>query len=287
MYRIIWTSAVLGGIVDAQTQVDLWAQSKSVDFSAAVSTKPVTTGTVLPAICGIGQMFFLSNAPAGQNVYGCTATNTWTVQSGGSGGGGSVTVQSAGTPVGSNSTLNFSGGAGILYAVSNTGSAISIQTSSNTAVTPTLASEQAGGVRLCASSGGSSTTYACALSPTLTVYTAGMVIDWKPDVAASGGATTLNVDFLGATPVKLADGLTNPTAGDLIAGRLQQIWFDGSVFRLLTPVVPAGLLGEALPTCNAAVRGRLWYVAGATGVKDALSVCAKDVTDVFAWRALY
>jgi hypothetical protein len=426
-------------------------------------------------------MFFLSNAPAGQNVYGCTATNTWTVQSGGGGGGGggSVTVQSAGTPVGTNSTLNFSGGAGIVYAISSTGSAISIQSSSNTAVTPTLSSEQAGGVRLCASASGSATTYSCAMSPTLTLYTAGMILDWKPDVSASGGATTLNVDFLGATPVKLADGVTNPgpediltgrlqlvwfdgaafrllnnnqttstgvrlcasasgsattytcagsptlfsytsgmildwkpdvtatggaitlnvdslgatavklpdgvtnpALGDLVAGRLQQIWFDGTVFRLviqvtrpgvslcasasgsattytcagsptlfsytsgmildwkpdvtassgaitlnvdslgatavklpdgitnpgpgdlvagrmrqlwfdgtvfrfIDPVVPAGVLGEALPTCNVAVRGRLWFVAGATGVKDALSVCAQDATNTFAWRTLY
>ena len=261
MFKIIWTTAVLAALAAGQTEVDLRTQSKSVDFSAASSTKPVTTGTALPATCGVGQMFFLSNAPAGQNVYGCTATNTWTVQSGGSGGGGSVTVQSAGTPVGSNSTLNFSGGAGILYAISNGGSAISIQTSSNTAVTPTLASEQTDGVRLCASASGSTSAYTCSLSPTLMVYTTGMVLNWKADLTASGGALTLNIDTLGAIALKTADGLTNPLPGDIIGGRMQQIWFDGTVFRLLSP----------------ALRGSLSYCASASGSGTAYT-CAGSPT---------
>ncbi len=67
MYRIIWMTATLAALAVGQTQVDLRTQSKSVDFSAASSTKPVTTGTSLPPTCGVGQMFF-SNAPAGQNA---------------------------------------------------------------------------------------------------------------------------------------------------------------------------------------------------------------------------
>ena len=198
------------------------------------STKPVTTGNTAGNLRRRPDVSF-ECARGAEIMYGCTATISWTVQSGGGGGGGggSVTVQIAGTPVGTNSKLNFSGGAGIVYAISSTGSAISIQSSSNTAVTPTLSSEQAGGVRLCASASGSATTYSCAMSPTLTLYTAGMILDWKPDVSASGGATTLNVDFLGATPVKLADGVTNPGPEDILTGRLQLVWFDGAAFRLL------------------------------------------------------
>src|ERR1700683_3895934 len=63
----------------AQTQVDLRTQSKSIDFSAATSTKPFQTGTVLPASCAMGATFFNSAAPAGHNLYGCTAANTWTL----------------------------------------------------------------------------------------------------------------------------------------------------------------------------------------------------------------
>lgn len=73
----------------AQTQLDLRTQAKQVDFSAASRTKPFKTGITLPVTCSTGEAFFKTDAPAGQNLYGCTATNTWTLQSGAilSGGG--------------------------------------------------------------------------------------------------------------------------------------------------------------------------------------------------------
>ena len=77
----------------AQTQVDLRTQSKSVDFSGATSTRPVQTGTTLPAVCQTGQLFFKSDAPAGQNIYACTAPNVWTLEAGGSGGSGLTNCQ--------------------------------------------------------------------------------------------------------------------------------------------------------------------------------------------------
>jgi hypothetical protein len=72
-----------------QTLVDLRTQSKSIDFSALPSTKPVQVGTALPATCEVGQLFFNSAAAPGANLYGCTATNTWSVQSSGSSSGNS------------------------------------------------------------------------------------------------------------------------------------------------------------------------------------------------------
>jgi len=71
----------------AQTSIDLRTQSKSVDFGEAISTRPMKTGTSLPANCGVGDMFFKSDGPAGSNVYGCTATDTWSLIGGGTGGG--------------------------------------------------------------------------------------------------------------------------------------------------------------------------------------------------------
>lgn len=64
----------------SQTLVDLRTQSKSVDFSAAGSTKPMQTGSALPATCAVGQFFFLTTASAGSNVYACNPANTWTVE---------------------------------------------------------------------------------------------------------------------------------------------------------------------------------------------------------------
>lgn len=47
------------------------------------------TGTVLPATCTVGDLYFKSDATAGQNLYECQTLNTWTQQLNG-GGGGSV-----------------------------------------------------------------------------------------------------------------------------------------------------------------------------------------------------
>jgi hypothetical protein len=54
-----------------------------VDFSGAASTAPMKAGTTLPPACSVGQAFFKSDAPAGQNIYLCTASNTWSQVSGG------------------------------------------------------------------------------------------------------------------------------------------------------------------------------------------------------------
>jgi len=77
------TGALMGLIaaapmLQAQTLVDLRTQSKSIDFSAASSTKPFQTGTTLPATCAVGAAYFDTSAPAGKNLYGCTSANAWT-----------------------------------------------------------------------------------------------------------------------------------------------------------------------------------------------------------------
>ena len=118
--------------IHAQTLVDLRTQSKSVDFTAASTTKPMKTGTVLPAACGVGEAFFQTNAPAGSNLYLCTSQNSWTLQSGTVGptgpsgpsgpsgpngptgptgsNGAIARVQNGGTNLPVEGTLNFTGG---------------------------------------------------------------------------------------------------------------------------------------------------------------------------------
>lgn len=104
-----WRTIILlflpAAIVVAQqhgTRVDLSKQS-NVDFSRAATTKPAQTGSTPPAgACSPGEVYFslASSVTPGQNLYLCTATNTWTQLTGtGSGGGG------GGTPVTSTSTL--------------------------------------------------------------------------------------------------------------------------------------------------------------------------------------
>jgi len=49
------------------------------DISSHTSTAPIKKGTTLPATCSVGQFYDKTDASAGQNLYTCTATNTWTV----------------------------------------------------------------------------------------------------------------------------------------------------------------------------------------------------------------
>jgi hypothetical protein len=279
--RFVW-AACWSIPLAAQTQVDLRTQSKAVDFQAAAFTKPFKSGTVLPLTCTQGEMFFLTSATPGTNVYGCP-DGGWVSQ----GGGGVTTIKNTGTTVGTRSILDLSSGPGVLLATSDSGQSILVQSSLDTAVVQTRSSEQSGATLLCESASGSGTTYSCVLSPTLSTYTAGMVLHWKPDANGIGGATTLNVDTIGPAAVKLTDGITDPGTGDITAGRVYEIWYDGTGFRLLNPVVPSGVLGEAQPACGVGVRGRQWFVVGAAGVKDSLSVCAKDASNTYAWRDLY
>lgn len=54
--------------------------ASNFDVSGKTSTKPSKTVTDLPATCSLGEKVFKTDAVAGQNVYGCTATNVWTLQ---------------------------------------------------------------------------------------------------------------------------------------------------------------------------------------------------------------
>jgi hypothetical protein len=86
-----WLQAVLfTALTFGQTMIDLRTQSKSVDFSGANTTTPMKTGTVLPSTCTVGEMFYLTSAAPGSNVYGCTSQNAWSLESGGSSSSGST-----------------------------------------------------------------------------------------------------------------------------------------------------------------------------------------------------
>ncbi|MEM3170282.1 MAG: hypothetical protein QW838_05860 [Candidatus Nitrosotenuis sp.] len=61
--------------------------SGSHDFAS--STLELPNGTSTPPTCSVGQVFFDTDATAGQNIYGCTAANTWTLEGDGGGGGAS------------------------------------------------------------------------------------------------------------------------------------------------------------------------------------------------------
>lgn len=65
-------------------------------------------GASLPPICGLGETFFHINAPPGQNLYVCTALNTWALLQGSNNNTGSGTVTSVAASVPSWLTLTGS-----------------------------------------------------------------------------------------------------------------------------------------------------------------------------------
>lgn len=56
----------------------------TVDFSGGGHTLPAKTGTGAgkPSTCTMGEQYFATDAAAGQNLFGCTAANTWTLEAG-------------------------------------------------------------------------------------------------------------------------------------------------------------------------------------------------------------
>ena len=261
-----------------QTQIDLYRQVKA-------TTKPVKVGAVLPAACTPGDLFLKSDAPAGAALYVCLSANLWSLQSGASGGGGSITVQSDGTWVGSVPTHNYLSGNGVLKALSNNGTRIDIVNLIDTAVVQTHDNEQSGRDVLCASASASSSNYSCLVTPPISVLTRGMTLHWIPDLASAGGATTLQVDAMNPVAVKLDDGVSDPSSGDIAAGRMLPIWYDGTVFRMISSIAVSAEI--ARPACTTGVRGRLWFTQGLAGVKDELSLCGRDSAGQYAWRVIY
>lgn len=88
------------------------------------------------------------------------------------------------------------------------------------------------GISYCAPASASGTTYTCTPSPAVSSYAAGTTLAFVPDVNGTGGATTVNVNALGAKSIKLADGSTNPASTDLVASVFYLLTYDGTVFRV-------------------------------------------------------
>ena len=310
MPRILWMVLVVWAAA-GQTQIDLNTQAKNV---------PIKSGASLPSACTIGQVYFLTNAATGANLYGCTAANTWSAQGGQGGGGttlqgtranmppsctagqlyfatdaaagtnlygcsaantwssegGSETVSSNGVTVGARPTTNFQTGPGLLSVITDTGTAINIQSALDTAVVATLPAEQTGSSLLCSPASGTATNYNCSMTPTDTAYTVGMVLHWIPDMAGTGGPTTLNVDTLGAKGIKQADGVSDPGSGDIVAGSMREVWYDGVNFRFLEAGQVSGGGSEAV----ASVFGRTGPVIGMPGDYTAAQVTNAAATNV-------
>jgi hypothetical protein len=71
-----------GVAVSALAPLDSPTFTGSFVASGAIHTSPLQVGTSLPGTCTTGELYYKSNVTSGQNLYGCTATNTWTLEGG-------------------------------------------------------------------------------------------------------------------------------------------------------------------------------------------------------------
>ena len=64
----------------------------TVDFSGGAHTMPAQAGIGAgkPTTCTVGEQYFATDATPGQNLFGCTVANTWTLETGGGGSVGAI-----------------------------------------------------------------------------------------------------------------------------------------------------------------------------------------------------
>ncbi len=221
------------------TQINLATQGKNIDFTGAPFTRPVKTGTALTATCSIGDLFFKTDAAAGQNLYACTAVNTWTPQSSSAVGLGDPGSNGLVLRTGVNATSAVGAPVGAIVGTSDT------QTLTNKSID---ASEINGGVlsgaRLPALSGDVSTS---AGTTTTTLAT----VNSTP--GAYGDAThavQLTVDAKGRITAVSQVGITGGGGASIASGALASIPSSCSVGTLYFATdQPAG---QQIYTCSAA-----------------------------------
>lgn len=114
-----WLLGLIAVSAIAQTTSNLTINSGTIDFGSAIHVLPAPKGLAAskPATCTVGEMYFATDATAGQNWYFCTATNVWTQQlnsGGGSPGGSTNDIQfnNAGSFAGGRCTMDSSSNLG-------------------------------------------------------------------------------------------------------------------------------------------------------------------------------
>ncbi len=204
-----------------------WLDGGGTDRRAWLSTKNVTAGTGLTAgesgglttlsldtavvptyatgtsqpsgSCQVGQMYFNT---AANKAYNCTSTNTWS----------EITSSGSGLP--------DPGANGIVK-----------RTATNT--TAAAKADDLSSPMFCIDSG-TSDSYACNLSPAITTYSIGAHYRFKANTANTGAAT-LNLNGIGAVPIKnVARGgaTSDVTDNDIRAGQWVDVVYDGTNFQM-------------------------------------------------------
>ena len=216
----------------------LHGNSAGAPAFGAVALATDVSGVLPVASGGTGVTSAQGNGSKVQLATGATTTNDCvkfdangnTVDAGL---GCGIQFQANGTNVGASAaTFNLAPGTGMLIPMSQAGGVVLATPAVDTSVIASRSNIQAGTTLNCTETSSSGTTYTCTMAPTLTAYTANMRIYWQVGTAITGGATTMNVDTLGAKRIYINDGgSTNPSA--TASGVLLTLAYDGTAFRIV------------------------------------------------------
>lgn len=69
----------------------VFGTAPTIDAAVLTTSVLLPNGTSVPGTCSVGMLYFDNDASAGVNLYGCTASNTWTLLGDGGGGGAVAT----------------------------------------------------------------------------------------------------------------------------------------------------------------------------------------------------
>ena len=105
----------------------------------------------------------------------------------------------------------------------------------------------------------------------------------------TGNATTAS-NLSGTPTLPNGTAVADQTQGDNSGKIANTKYVDAGLSGKLSATgsaVAVKLSTGSEPTCNSGSRGTFWYVAGGTGVKDIVEVCAKGADNSYAWRTIY
>lgn len=126
---------------------------------------------------------------------------------------------------------------------------------------------------------GTANTYAIAPSPVISAYATGQIFSFKA-TNANSGASTLNVNGKGAKNIyKL--GSTALASGDIAAGQLVLVEYDGTQFQMLQPIANAPLTSASLKFGGTGADGALSITSGTTTINCAgAAMVTKNYTSI-------
>lgn len=131
---------------------------------------------------------------------------------------------------------------------------------------------------------GAANAYVITPVPAITAYTVGQIFSFKA-TNANTTVSTINVNGLGAKTIKKLDGVTDLASGDIAAGEIVMVEYDGTNFQMQNPVANAP---HTLAAFNSAIKfggtgsdGALTLTSGATNIDLAgASLLVKNYTSI-------